>query len=333
MSAIAYGTPTHISALPVRYGVARGIFADAGLDLTVETVFGGPELSAAYDRGELWIGEIGSPPGVTAIARGARFRIVASAEKRPALMYVSLHESIQRWAQLRGRRVGALTIGSCGYWFLREILAHHGLDPDREVEIVGLGERYPQTLELIASREIDGALLVEPYVSLGEHRGIVRNWGALANLEYLPSIQWTVQVARTDAIERDPDLVRRVLDAVAIATHAAHADPAEYARFLAKHLAIPDAVAERAVAREHDALELDGTLDLPGLANLIALQTKLRAFPAGLTVDDVVDRSFGREVAATVSVAMGSLQFAARVEQRGEHDERDRFGAQDARAE
>jgi NitT/TauT family transport system substrate-binding protein len=299
MSTIAYGTPTHISALPVRYGVARGIFADAGLDLRVQTVFGGPELSAAYDRGDLWIGEIGSPPGVTAIARGARFRIVASAEKRPALMYVSLHESIQTWEHLRGRRLAALTIGSCGYWFLREILTHHGLDPDRDVTIVGLGDRYPDALELIASREIDGALLVEPYVSLGEHRGIVRNWGALANLEYLPHIQWTVQVARTEAIERDPHLVRRVLDAVAVATHAAHANPADYARFLATHLAIPDAVAERAVAREHDALELDGTLDLPGLGNLIALQTKLGAFPPGLTIDKVVDRRFVRDAALT----------------------------------
>jgi len=42
----------------VRYGVARGIFARAGLDLSVRTIFGGPELAAAYDRGDLWIGDI-----------------------------------------------------------------------------------------------------------------------------------------------------------------------------------------------------------------------------------------------------------------------------------
>ncbi len=165
MSKIVYGAPTHISALPVRYGVERGIFAEAGLDLSVRTVFGGPELALAFDRDALWIGEIGSPPGVTAIAHGAAFRIVASAEKRPALMYLALHQSLEAWSELRGERIGVLTTGSCGYWFLREILTHNGLDPDRDVEIVQLGKRYPDVLQLIEDRMIEGALLVEPFLS------------------------------------------------------------------------------------------------------------------------------------------------------------------------
>ena len=295
MTAIEYGSPTHLSAFTVRYGVARGIFARAGLDLSVRTIFGGPELAAAYDRGDLWIGDIGSPPSVTAIAAGARFRIVASGEKRPALMYLTLHQEIEAWSELRGRRLGALTIGSCGYWFLREILTHHGLDPDRDVEIVGLGPRYPEAIELIERREIEGALLVEPSVSIGEDAGVLRNWGSVADRDYLPRLQWSVQVAGLDAIERDPELVQRVLDSVKTATQAAYADPDDYAAFLADHLQIAARIAQRAVARERDAVCLDGELDLVGLRELIELQAKLAAVPSSLDLEDVVDLRFMHE--------------------------------------
>ena len=292
MSKIVYGAPTHISGLSVRYGVARGIFEQAGLDLSVRTVFGGPELSAAYDRGELWIGDIGSPPSVTAIVHGARFRIVASAEKRPALMYVTLHQSIEAWSDLRGKRIGALTKGSCGYWFLREILAHNGLDPDHDVEIVGLGDRYPDVLRLISEREIEGAIIVEPFVSIGEENGIIRNWGSVATLDYLPQLQWSVQVATNEAIAERPELIARVLDAVDVSTRSAYADLDDFAAFVATYLKVPLAVARRALDREKTLVALDGVLDLNGLGNLIDLQTKLGAIPPGVRVDDVIDRRF-----------------------------------------
>jgi NitT/TauT family transport system substrate-binding protein len=298
---IAYGAPTHISALPVRYGVARGIFAQAGLDLSVRTIFGGPELALALDRGALWIGEIGSPPGITAIAHGAGLRIVASAEKRPALMYLGLHQSIEAWSELRGERIGVLTTGSCGYWFLREILTRNGLDPDRDVEIVQLGKRYPDVLQLIEDRIIEGALLVEPFLSTCVLNGTVRNWGCVAALDYIPPLQWSVQVARTAMIEEQPDTVRRTVDAVAGATRAAYGDVADYAAFLSNYLKLPLAVAEHAVERERKLVALDGELDLTGLTNAIELQVTLGGIPAGIKLDDVIDRRFARGAAAANS--------------------------------
>lgn len=41
-------------------------------------MFGGPEISEAYNNGELEIGEMGSPPAINAIASGERFKIVGS---------------------------------------------------------------------------------------------------------------------------------------------------------------------------------------------------------------------------------------------------------------
>ena len=53
---VQYGAPTDKCAFGIRLGIEKGIFEREGLDLSVKTVFGGPELAEAYDSGELEIG-------------------------------------------------------------------------------------------------------------------------------------------------------------------------------------------------------------------------------------------------------------------------------------
>src|SRR5688572_33139583 len=88
--ALEYGIPTDKESPLLRLGIERGFFRDEGFDLTLKTIFGGPEIARAYDSGTLKIGEIGSPPAITAIARGARLRIVASNAKRRAVQYFEI---------------------------------------------------------------------------------------------------------------------------------------------------------------------------------------------------------------------------------------------------
>lgn len=103
LSALDYGVPTDKAGINVRLGIEKGFFADEGLDLCVRTVFGGPPLAAAYDRGDLHIGEIGSPPAVTAMSRGARFKIVGGAMRRKAHLYLGVRSEIQDFQELRGQ--------------------------------------------------------------------------------------------------------------------------------------------------------------------------------------------------------------------------------------
>ena len=77
-----YGAVTKHTAILSRFGAQAGFFAREGIDLTVRTVFGGPEMSAAVESGEVNVGEVGTPPGLTAIGAGRRIRIVGSALDR-----------------------------------------------------------------------------------------------------------------------------------------------------------------------------------------------------------------------------------------------------------
>ena len=95
---LEYGIPTDKESPLLRLGIERGFFRDEGIDLRLKTIFGGPEIARAYDTGALKIGEIGSPPAITAIARGSRFRIVASNAKRRAVQYFVAAPAIARLA-------------------------------------------------------------------------------------------------------------------------------------------------------------------------------------------------------------------------------------------
>ena len=210
-TSVEYGVPTHRCGLQLRLGVEKGLFREEGIDLSLQVVFGGPEIAAEYDSGRLLVGEMGTPPGLTALAKGARFKIVGSGVRRGAVQYFVAHPRIEHWRDLRGCNLGVLSRGSCSDWYTREILKAHGLDPETDVNLRGLGPRYPEALNLLASGELDGAMLSEPHVTIGEQTRLFKVWLGMNKLDFVPPMQWTIAVANNDILAKDPDLIAAVM--------------------------------------------------------------------------------------------------------------------------
>jgi NitT/TauT family transport system substrate-binding protein len=290
--ALEYGIPTDKEALQLRLGIARGFFRDEGIDLALKIIFGGPEIARAYDTGALKMGEMGTPPAITAMARGARFRIVASSVRRRALQYLVAAPAVKDWGGLRGKTVAALSIGSCSYWFMREVLQRHGLDPDVDVKIVGLGERYPAVVDLFRSGELAAAVLSEPNVSIGEASGAYRVMQGLTDAAFCPDMQWSVVVAGVRALDSDPEPVHAVLRACRKSYRYAAAHPDEWIAFGAEYFGIERATMEKSIAREMSGLHFDGEVDMQGLQQAIDLQRRLGAIEQPVAAKDLVDSRF-----------------------------------------
>lgn len=284
-----YGAVTDHAALLARFGAAAGFFAREGIDLTVREVYGGPEMSAAVERGDIDVGEVGTPPGLTAIGEGRKIRIVGSALDRGLAFFLIARPEIRDWSEFRGRTVAALSKGSCGYWYMRDILEQHGIDPDRDVTFRHLGADFDRQLEFLERGEIDAILSGGTFVALGEALGIVNNWGPPQHLADVPAIQWSIQIASEAFIAREPSLLADTLEIVRWTGRHVRDNPDEWRAFVQKLFGIDEAIAARAIAYDLPYLHFDGQIDLPGLERALDLQHRIGSTPRRLAVDEVVD--------------------------------------------
>lgn len=287
MKTIVYGAVTDHTASLTRFALTKGFFQDAGIDLILKTVYGGPEMAAAVERNDVQIGEVGTPPGLTAIGAGSRIRIVGSALDRGLAFFLIAHPSIKSWADFKGKTVAALSRGSCGYWYLRDLLAQHDVDPDKDVSFRYLGaeSRYP--LKLFASGEVSGMLASEPWVTLGEREGVARFWGGPLELGDVPDIQWSIQIANLDTIDRDPELIRKTLRVVRDTAQYAKRHREEWIAFYADLNEVDVDVARLSIEREWPLFHFDGQVDVPGLERAIDYQYRIKSIPRRLTLTDV----------------------------------------------
>ena len=90
-------------------GIEKGFFREQGIELDLRVVLGGPEIAAELDAGRLRVGELGTPPGLTAIAKGARFKVVGSGVRRGAVQYFVARPALSAWRDLDGARLGVLS--------------------------------------------------------------------------------------------------------------------------------------------------------------------------------------------------------------------------------
>ncbi|NKB60410.1 MAG: hypothetical protein GKS00_29235 [Alphaproteobacteria bacterium] len=262
------------------------------MDLSVQVVFGGPEIAAAYDSGDLEIGEFGSPPAINAIAAGKRFKIVGSGCRQRAHLYFCVRKGIDEYAALKGKRVGVLGIGSCSDWITRKVVDHHGLNPDRDIEIVPLLGDYPRVVDLVADGTLDACMITEPSVAIGEERGVLDFWAAGFEDAYLPDYQWIVRVARDELIERDPEFVRTVLRGCQKSAHYAATHTDEWVKLAARQYGASETAARRAVDRERPHFELDCRLDMQGLQAAADLQYTLGGIKSPIRAEELVDPRF-----------------------------------------
>ena len=286
---LQYGVPTDKEGLQIRFGISKGISREERLDISLRVEFGGPEIAALYDFGELKIGEMGTPPATTAISNGARFKIVGSGVRRRAVQYFVANQKVADLADLKGHTVGVLSIGSCSYWFARTVLEHYGIDPDRDLRIVGLGPRYPTVLDQFELGELQAAVISEPNVTIGERRSSFRVLKALTDPEFCPDMQWSVIVANNEFAAKHSDVVAAVLR-VCRKSHRYAADhPDEFIRFGADYYGIDASTMQASLEREGPNLHNDCELDLAGLETAISLQRRLGAFSKELLVNEITD--------------------------------------------
>jgi NitT/TauT family transport system substrate-binding protein len=286
LTTVLWGAPSFwIERFPLLYGVEKGIFQRLGVCPEVQVHHGGPELLQAVRDNRVHVGEIGLPPFLTAFSHGLPARIIGSTFIRSLDHFLVARSGICSLAELKGRRIGILSRGSCDEYFIRRLLQNQGIDPDKEATLVELGSAYSGSA-CFADGRIDAGFMVEPALSSGESKGFFH---VLARVgDFFPRYQWGGIFAADAWIQDNRDLLAALMEGYRQTVRLMAADPQACTALGSQRFGVDPAVFRSALNRHLPNLEPDAQIDPEGLENCIRIQMELGAIPRRIHPEEMI---------------------------------------------
>ena len=196
----------NVTFLPAGVAAKKGYFRDEGLE--VEVVRVSPPVSiAALMGGDIdYVMVLGS--SVRAAVRGLPVKVLANFVDALTFALVA-QTGIKSVSELRGKTLGVGALGDSSDLAARIMIKHFGVEPDKEMKILGLG---PDSARLATLREklIDVAIVSPPADSLGKKMG----FNVLARAYEVFRFAAIGLSASDKKIKERPEEIKRVLKAL-----------------------------------------------------------------------------------------------------------------------
>jgi ABC-type nitrate/sulfonate/bicarbonate transport system substrate-binding protein len=265
----------------------RGFYAKN--DLSAELVQARPAVNiAALVSGDVDYAEVfGS--AIRSAARGAPVRAFSTSIKAPFFSLI-VNPTIKSFKDLKGRVIGVTSLGGTNQISGRLMLQHFGVDPDRDVKFLAIGEEK-FVVEAFKTKRVDAILVAPPFSILMKREG----FAALANTADVVSIPLAGLSATVEKIKQNRSQVKRVLKSEIEALRYLREDAAGSVEVIRRRFAMDDAMARESYEVVVNAFSKDGRVDQTGVENLLEVERKA-GLPKGVTVDQVIDASIAEEV-------------------------------------
>src|SRR5436189_1928749 len=137
---------------PVVVARERGLFKREGLAAEFVPFRGGPDLLKAVMAGECLIGITGSTDILVFREAGSPIKMIATHTEGNHFT-LNAAPDVQKVGDLRGKAIGVTRAGATTWVFARMVAKKEGWDPDKDVQVVGLGGLDAQ-LAAMARKEI-----------------------------------------------------------------------------------------------------------------------------------------------------------------------------------
>ena len=257
----------------------KGFFKQEGINITFLKVFKtGLELAAALTRGDVQVGWACLGPTIMAYSRGVPIKIVAGTHLHG---YAILSRpEIRRVSQLNGKVVGCPGKGSPCYLLLKMVIEKYNLS---DVQV----KKMPpyMMLNALLAGQIDAAAMPEHYATLAELKGfnvLVRSQ------DVWPSMPGSILFIREDLLEKNPELVLKLVKITKRATEYINSHFNESAEIVSRHLGITFDQAYRSMRN----LDYSTQIDLDQIQRYVDLMIRYGALQKRIDPRDLVDLRF-----------------------------------------
>jgi NitT/TauT family transport system substrate-binding protein len=139
-------------------------------NLEVIQFSGGQPVTRALIGGDIQISTTGGAAVINARLKGADTVIIArTVGVFPYTLYVS--KDIRDPSELKGKRLAVSTVGGSGYVAMQYALRKLGLDPEKDVAMLQVGD-FGTRLASLASGTVQGTLLLPPFTLRAKELGL-----------------------------------------------------------------------------------------------------------------------------------------------------------------
>ena len=254
-------------SIPPYVTFAAPFFRQQDLDIESILMSSGTTSAQALVAGEVKAIVTTGPVAMQANIGGGDMVIIAGLIHKFPYQIVGRAE-ITTPGDLKGKRVGISRFGSSSDWLMRLGLAKLGIDPDKDVTIIQIGEQSAR-LAALQSNAIQATPLVPPLSTQAVRKLGMKELVDLAELDVTYPLQ--VVITTRTFLETNRPLLKRFLKGFANALHQYKRESQAGINFQIKQFKLSREDAE--IGYRYSAKVLDPTLSLPQQA---ALEVALR---------------------------------------------------------
>jgi NitT/TauT family transport system substrate-binding protein len=245
---------------PVIVALDQGLFKNEGLAAEFVPFRGGPDLLKAVMAGECLIGITGSTDIFVFREAGSPIKMIATHTEGNHFT-LNVAPDVQKLGDLKGKAIGVTRVGATTWVFARMVAKKEGWDPDKDVQVVGLGGLDAQ-LAAMARKEIAA------YV-WGDGGAVTELQGKSKVLLRLDSVtpKWIsqIQYASEDSIAKQADAIKKSQRALFRALKLMRENPKDAAALVSKKLGWSPEAVLGAHKISGPLLPVDGSINVEAL--------------------------------------------------------------------
>lgn len=227
------------------------------------------------------------------VAEGVPIKLLAQGSLTPTAVYVRNDEQIKTLSDLKGKKIGG-GLGGSSQLFVSDILSQNKIDPTKDVQFIKVKKEFYVTA--LIKKEVD-AIMESPQnanLLIKEGAIVLPEWQSKGYIEqYMPKASIA---ARTDFVEKNPEAIKKFINAYKEATNYLNNNKEESAQIVADY--ITNKTKGSITYTKEDALSFFAKSKFAYWVpseELVALADQaynLKLIEKKLTIDDIIFKQF-----------------------------------------
>jgi NitT/TauT family transport system substrate-binding protein len=265
----------------------RGFYLKQGAE--VELIQMRPNIAvAALLSGDIdYIELIGS--AIRSAARGLPIRAISTSIKSPFFSVIAQNK-FKSVKDLKGATIGIASIGGTNHISTRLTLKEFGLDPEKDVKLIAIGDEK-LIYDAFKIGRTDAVVLAPPYSIQLKREG----FPVLANTAQYVTIPFSGLGTTLDRIKSNRAQIKKLLKAEIEALRYLRDNPTGTVEVIRKRFSMDDKTARESYDVVVDAFSRDGRVPLDGVDILLQIEKDQKLIPTTVTPKMVVDASLVEE--------------------------------------